>query len=114
RERLPTFGTSHPEVHGVFAVRAQIDRASLLEMDIQPATGGAETADRGGRIIRFQTRWNFAQSEVAGVQDQILRLRSVPLPHHRFQLARDPFHDATPPGMRGASAAAKQKYLSRI
>ena len=57
---------------------------------------------------------HLAKAEVAGMQHEVFRLRPVPLAHQRTKLFCDPRHEATAPGIRGASEAVKKQYRSTI
>ena len=79
RERLPTFRTGHPEVHRVIGGRCEVHRHAGLQMNVQRTTRRAEAADRARGRVRPQTCGDFAETEIAGMQREVLRERAGPL-----------------------------------
>src|ERR1043166_8249395 len=78
-QRFPSFGAGHAQIDRIIAPRREVDGFTVLQMEIQTASGGTKAAHAAGPRIRFEPGWNSSQPEIAGSLYQFAGEFPVPL-----------------------------------
>ena len=107
RERFPAFRTGHAEIDWVMGVGTEIDGLAIFQVDVQPATRGAEAADHRRGAVRLESRRDLSETEITGMQNQILGEWTCPLTQQCILLGSG--QAATPPGIPVGATAVKNK-----
>ena len=110
-------GQAMPRLTGYAVSGVRLTASPSSQMHLQPAAGRAKAADHRRRGVGRELGRNLAQAESAGRKQQLARELPVPLAKLALQLlaaANGPgffrsVHACVTPGMRGPTAAAKNK-----